>query len=307
MAQTEALEPIPTKAKPKVRTQRSRLQRWLPYLLCLPAFVVPIALILVGMVGNYFSLTNFDLRYGIREYVGFENFIRLLTRDSLFWNSVVVTLKYALLALITELPLGFGISLLLDRITGSLSKVARAIVILPMCVAPVLATLMMKVMMGPQVGLFNFILKLAGLPQVDWFGSTRVVLFSLILIDIWVYTPFVILVFWGGWQTLPKAPYEAASLDGASSWFIFRKLTLPLMKPFMMIALLFRTADSLNAFDTIYSSTKGGPSSASRTLSVLAFDQGLLYFNLAYGIAIVTLLYIIVSFITKRLMQLWPR
>ena len=278
-----------------------------PYLLTLPAFIIPLGIVLVWIVGIYYSLTDFDLRHGIRNYIGLENFVYLVTKDRVFWPSVWTTVKYSLVALIIEVPLGLAVALLLDRVTGWTARIARAVIVAPLCIAPVVATLMWKIMMGPTQGILNYALRVLGLPAVDWLGNPRVALFSMVLIDVWIFTPFIILVFWGGLQSLPKAPYEAALVDGASSFFIFRKLTLPMIKPFAVIALLFRACDTLNAFDTIYSSTKGGPVGATRTLNVLAVDNVMRWNHVGYGLAIVMVTYFLVYAVAKRLMTLWPR
>lgn len=291
------------------REERSWVQAHLPQLLTAPAFVIPTLLIGVQIIGNFYALTDFDFRFGVQNYLGLGNFIYLFTKDKEFISSLIVTLKYAITALAVELPVGFIVSLLLDRITGPFEKIARAIVILPMSFAPVIATMMWKIMLGPTQGVFNYLLmEFAGLKKpIDWLGDKNVVLFSLVMIDAWIYIPFVITVFWGGWKTLPKAPYEAAQLDGASAWFIFRKLTLPLLRPFLMIVLLFRTCDTLNMFDAIFVSTRGGPAGASQTLNLLAYDQALRWDHFGYGVAVIIVQYFVVYAISKRLMQFWPR
>lgn len=316
MTQEVSLAPE-TKAGPRInretgkplveRPERSRVQRWLPYLLTAPGFFVPTCMMFVGWLGQYWSLTDYDMRYGIKTYLGLENYIYVLTQDRDFWNSVRVTFKFAITALLFEIPVGFVISMLLDRISSKIVPIVRAIVIIPYCIAPVVATLMMKVMMGPTTGVFNYFLKLLGLPQVDFLGDGNIAVYSLVLIDAWISIPWIVLVFWGGWQTLPKAPFEAAALDGAKGWFIFRKLTLPLLQPFIWIVLLFRTADSLNIMDVIYVSTKGGPGNATRTLSMLSFDNGMGYSHIGYGTAMITYLFYIVMTIEKQLVSRFPR
>ena len=287
------------------RTERSWVQKHLPQLLTAPAFLVPTLLTVVAWVGNFYALTDFDLRFGIRNYVGLGNFITLFTTDPYFKSSLATTLKFAAICMAIELPVGFLMSMALDHATAQLARFARALVVIPMCIAPTIATMMWKIMMGPTQGIFNYMLKIVGLKPVDWFGNPDVVLFSLALIDAWIFVPFVILVFWGGWQSLPKPPYEAAALDGASGWFVFRKLTVPLMSPFIMIVLLFRMCDTLNAFETIWVSTKGGPNVASRTMSILAYDQALRYNHMGYGVAVVTVLGLLVYFVIRRLFVAW--
>jgi multiple sugar transport system permease protein len=272
-----------------------------------PAFLIPLLITIAWIIGIYYSLTDFDLRYGPRNYIGLGNYIYLLTKDMQFWGSLGATLKYTVLALILEVPLSFMFALLLDGVSGRIGRVARTVIMAPLCISPVVATIMWKIMMGPTQGILNHGLSLIGLPKVDWFGDPQIAMFSLILIDMWLFVPFVTLIFIGGLQSLPKAPYEAAQLDGASPFFVFRKLTLPLMQPFVMIALLFRAADSLNAFDTIYASTKGGPMRVTYTLNVMAYDNVMRFKQLGYGLAIMMITYFIAYAVVKRLMTFWPQ
>ncbi len=289
------------------RTQRTWLQKNLGRLLTMPSFIIPYALIGVWLLGVYYSLTDYDLRYGITKYIGLGNFVELFTKDKDFFRSLTVTIRYAIGCVGIQLPLGFGIALLLDRVSGIPQKIARAIVIVPMCIAPVIATLIWKIMLGPTQGIVNYLLEKVGLKAVDWLSNRDIALYTLIGIDTWIWTPFVIIVFWGGLGSLPKAPYEAATLDGASPWFIFRRLTLPLMRPFMMIALLFRACDSLNSFDIIYGSTRGGPELTTATLNLLAYDNAMNWWHLGYALAMVMVTYFLTYFVAKRLMAFWPR
>lgn len=291
----------------KERTQRTFVQRNLGRMLTLPAFVIPYALIAVWLLGVYYSLTDFDLRYGIRNYIGLGNYITLFTKDKDFFQAFTNSLRYAAGCLAIQLPLGFTMAVLLDRISGIPQKIARTVVIIPMCIAPVIATLIWKIMLGPTQGIVNYLLEMVGLRAVDWLSDRRIVLLTLVLIDTWIWTPFVIIVFWGGLGSLPRAPYEAASLDGASSAFVFRRLTLPLMRPFMMIALLFRACDSLNSFDVIYGSTRGGPELTTATLNLLAYDNAMAWWHLGYALSMVMVTYFLTYFVAKRLMAFWPR
>jgi len=283
------------------------IRRWLPYYLTLPSFIVPTALTFAWILGLYYSLTDFDLRYGIRNYLGLGNYADLITRSPAFWGSVATTLKYSILAVGLSTPIGFAVAMLLSQLTGLKTRLIRTIMMAPLCISPVVATIMWRIIMGPTQGLLNYGLNLVGLPKLDWLGNPGIALWSLVIIDLWLSVPFVTLIFYGGLQSLPKTPYEAAQVDGASRFFTFRKLTLPLMKPFLMIALLFRAADALNAFDTIYASTKGGPMRATYMLNIYAYDNVIRWKQLGYGLAIMVVTYLIVYAVSKRLMAFWPR
>jgi multiple sugar transport system permease protein len=205
-----------------------------------------------------------------------------------------------------QLPLGFFVALLLDKTKGWVQRIARAIIILPICIPPIVATMIWKVALGPTQGVINYLLQSIGLQAVDWLSDPSVALTTVVLIDTWIWTPFVVIVIWGGLRSLPKRPYEAAMVDGASPWFIFRELTLPLMRPYIMIALLFRLCDSLNTYDIIYGTTKGGPIHVTRTVAVYASEVAN-WWHLGYGAAMALVSYFMTYFIAKRLVRLWPR
>ncbi len=304
MAQAEVVTKVSSLPE---RTEKTFVQKHLARMLTLPSFIIPYMLIGVWLLGIYYSLTDYDMRYGIRNYVGYENFVYLFTKDRAFWKSLGVTLRYSMGCVFIQLPLGFAVAMLLDRITGVFQKIARAIVLIPMCIPPIVAVLIWKVALGPTQGVVNFVLQRIGLRATDWLGDPKVVLGTLVFVDTWIWTPFVIIILWGGLGSLPKAPYEAATLDGASPWFIFRRLTLPLMRPFLMIALLFRVCDTLNSFDIIYGSTRGGPQMATATLNLYAYDNAMIWWHMGYGLSMVMVTYFLTYFVAKRLTAFWPR
>lgn len=288
------------------RRKRTTFQRILPYMLIVPSFIVPVAITFAFFLGVYYSLTDFDLRWGIRNYVGLNNFVRLFISDKVFWGSVWTTVRYALMALIIQIPLGLGVALALDKV-GGFSRIARSLMMAPLVIPPVIAALMWKIMMGPTQGILNYALMAIGLPAVDWLGNPNVALFSLALIDVWIYTPFIVLVLSAGLQSLPKTPYEAAAVDGASPLFTFWKLTLPMMRPFLLIVLIFRALDTLRIFDTIYSTTKGGPVNVTTTLTVMGFDNAIKWSKLGFGMSAMVVAWLICFFVSKRLVKFFPQ
>jgi multiple sugar transport system permease protein len=288
------------------RRKRTASQRWLPYLLVVPSFIVPIGIVGAFFLGVYYSLTDYDLRFGLRTYIGFENYIRLLTDDSTFWSAFLTTIEYAVIALAIQLPLGLAVALALERV-GSFGRIARSLTLAPLVIPPVVAALMWKIMMGPTQGILNYALMAIGLPSVDWLGNTSVALFSLVLIDVWIYTPFVILVLSAGLQSLPKTPYEAASVDGASAVFTFRKLTLPMLRPFILIVLIFRALDALRVFDIIYATTKGGPSIATTTLTIYGYENTFQWSKLGFGMACMIVAWLLCFAVSKRFVSFLPK
>lgn len=289
------------------RRKRTTVQRWLPYLLVIPTFIVPAGIVIAFFLGVYYSLTDYDLRYGIRNYVGFLNYYRLVTEDKTFWSAFFTTIQYAVMALAIEIPLGLAVALALDKVGSKFGRIARSLMLAPLVIPPVIAALMWKIMMGPTQGVLNYMLMAVGLPAVDWLGNANIALFSLVLIDVWIYTPFVVLVLTAGLHSLPKTPYEAASVDGASSVFTFRKLTLPMIQPFIVIVLIFRLLDALRVFDTIYATTKGGPMIATTTLTIMGFENAFRWSKLGYGLAAMIIAWMLCFAAAKRFVRFLPQ
>jgi len=275
------------------------------FLLFLPAFIVTVGILVPFGYSVVMSFTNFNLTSGTSNFIGIGNYLEL-TRDSAFWNSLKVTLLFTLGAVLVEVGIGFIAAYLLNL--GLLGqKLWRTLFLLPVMLPPTVAAIMWKLMMAPIQGVFNYLLQLVGLPALEWLGSSSTALFSVILIDAYVFIPFVGMIFLAGVQNLPKEPYEAAAVDGVSSWFTFWKLTIPLLKPVILIVLLFRIMDCLKHFDIIYAATKGGPASATMTLSVQAYYQSFRWTNMGYSFAHLVVLWAIVYFLSYLLVNRWKK
>ena len=148
---------------------------------------------------------------------------------------------------------------------------------------------------------------MSGIGPIAWLGDSATALVSLILIDVWIYSPFAILIFLAGLQSLPKEPYEAARVDGASGWFMFRKLTLPLLLPCIVLVTLFRLIDSLKVFDIIYATTKGGPAGATMTLHIQSYFEAIRWFRMGRGMVYLFVLWLLCFAFSKALSRLWTK
>ena len=276
-----------------------------PFLLFLPAFVVTVGILVPFGYSVVMSFTDFNLTSGTSNFIGIGNYLKM-TRDSDFWNSLKVTLLFTMGAVLFEVGIGFIAAYLLNL--GLLGqKLWRTLFLLPVMLPPTVAAIMWKLMMAPIQGVFNYLLQLIGLPASEWLGSSSTALISVILIDAYVFIPFVGMIFLAGVQNLPKEPYEAAAVDGVSSWFTFRKLTIPLLKPVILIVLLFRIMDCLKQFDIIYAATKGGPASATMTLSVQSYYHSFRWTNMGYSFAHLVVLWAIVYFLSYLLVDKWKK
>jgi len=291
-------------AKPDVAT-RSFTERALPYILSLPALLLMIGILYPFFTGMYWSFTDYNLASGTeKQWVGLTNYIDMV-KDPEFWNSLRVTLQYTLICLAIELPLGLAVAMVLQKEFWSV-RFFRAVLIMPLMMPPVVAALMWKVMMAND-GVYNYLLGLLGIPPIQWLGSMQWSLWSVCLIDIWIYTPFVALIFLAGLQSLPREPYEASMVDGASALYVFRRLTLPLLTPFIILVTVFRGIDALKIFDIIYATTQGGPVNATMSLHISAYYVGIRWMNFGPGMAYLIVLWAICYGICFYLVKVWTR
>ena len=173
-------------------------------------------------------------------------------------------------------------------------------------VAPVLSALMWKLML-PQHGIINYLLSFLGIPAVSWLSNPNTALMTLVCIDAYINIPFVAIIIMAGFQALPKEPYEAAAVDGASKLFIFKKITFPLITPLILIALVFRLIISLKTFDIIYAATGGGPGNLTTNLHLLAYMNIFKYGQGAKATSIVLILFILIFYISYKLVKRWTR
>ena len=291
-------------------TRRRRLWRQeaaLPYLLLAPALVLLVGMVYPFCLGVYYSLTNYWLQYPKRfRFIWFDNYVNLLS-EPLFSRALQFTLGFTLAAVVVQVGLGLAVALFLHaRIPGR--KVMRALMLLPLMMPPVISALMWKIMMAStNAGILNHMLSFLGVDPINWFGSTRGAMASILIIDTWGNLPFVALILLGALQALPTEPYEAARVDGASPFATLRYITLPLLTPFILLAVTFRTMDSLRVFDVIYATTMGGPNDATTNLQIMALQYSFQWYQMGKGMAQAIVLLLVVVLASAVLMRLWNR
>jgi multiple sugar transport system permease protein len=281
--------------------------RSLPYLLTFPALVALIGILYPFVMGVYYTLTNYTLTEpGNIRFVGLANYVEIFKNID-FWNAFSLTFIFAVSAVMIELALGLGVALLLkDKFPGV--RILRSFLIIPMMIPPIVSALMWKVILLPtNQGVLNHILGLVRINPIAWLGDSATALVSLILIDVWIYSPFAVLILLAGLQSLPKEPYEAAQVDGASAWFMFHKLTLPLLMPSIVLVTLFRLIDSLKVFDIIYATTKGGPAGATMTLHIQSYFEAIRWFKMGRGMVYLFVLWSLCFVFSKALSRLWTK
>ncbi len=276
---------------PEVPTWRRKLR---PYLLSVPAVAIIIGILYPFAIGAIYTFLNYAAVNPNPRFVWFANFESVL-QDSKFWGSVGVTLIFAVAATALETVLGVIIALLLNR-SSLIGRIFEKVLILPLMIAPVIAGVIWKLMFNPQFGILNHIFGLGA--TFDWL-SRQNALASVILVDIWIFTPFVAILVLAGIRSLPKEPFEASDVDGASWFYMFRRLMLPMIWPYILVAVIFRFMDNLKVFDHIYVLTSGGPGVATRTLQIGAFEDSITNMDYSRGSTYMLILWIIV-FITAR-------
>ena len=276
-----------------------------PYLILTPTLLLTLGIFVPFIAAIYLSFTDFTLRSSDYSFIGFDNYVSMFQNPD-FWHSLLVTLQYAALCTTVEMLLGIGVALLLNE-ENPVSKFLRIVLIFPLMIAPVIGTLIWKLMTNPSVGILRTPMSWIGLGEFKWAASPDTAMFSLVLIDAWVYTPFVIILVLAGLRSLPRSPYEAAMIDGGSAWFVFKNLTLPMLAPVLLITLVFRLMLSLQEFSIIFALTEGGPGDTTMSLSLLAYNRGFPFYGVAEAIPIMLFLWVVVYFISFILIGYWRK
>lgn len=276
--------------------------RLLPYLLLAPAVAILLLLSVYPLV--YAVIVSLQSTSG--EWT-LGNFTRLL-EDRFFRVSLMQTLIIAAGALGGEFVIGLSLALLLDSQIRARNLI-RVMLLIPMMLPPVVAAVTWRLIFNPNFGLINGMLAGWGVDtsRLTWLGSPSLALLSVILVDVWEWTPFMFLILLAGLQAIPREPYEAAMIDGATSWQTFRHITLPLLKPAILVALLLRTMDLLRIFDQIFILTQGGPGFATETVSLYIYKTAFRFFDFGYASAMSFVLLVMVNLIGVGYIRLLRR
>jgi len=273
-------------------------------------FAIP-ALVVVGLVIVFpwlftVYMSVFDWKIGqAAHFVGLDNYVNLATNRR-FLESIVHTFYFTLLAVVFPLVLGTAAALVFHR-EFPFRGLLRSIFTLPMMATPVAVALVWTMMFHPQQGVLNYLLSLVGLPPSLWVYSPTLVIPSLVLVEIWHWTPLVMLIVLGGLAALPTEPYESARLDGASEWQVLRSLTQPMVAPFIVVAAVIRTIDADKAFDTIYVISQGGPGTASETINLYLYLQAFAFYNVGNASAVVVVFFGIILLLALVLLHVRQR
>ena len=274
-----------------------------PYLIVAPSLIITIGIMIPFVMAIYYSLTNYSFRLPSSHFVGLENWVSLLM-DGEFWHSIKVTLVYAIASLVIEMLLGLGVAILLDNLDNRFSKIMKVALVFPLMVAPVVATIIWTLMLSNTVGVLEHLLNLFGVYGFPWHASPKTAMMTAVMIDVWVNTPFCLLLASAGLSSLPKSPFESAQIDGGSTWFNFINLTLPMIKPSLYIAFLFRFMAALQEYAIVYGLTKGGPGNTLMNMSLSAYQTGFQFMKVGYSLPYILTLWLFINFCAKRIVKM---
>jgi len=227
------------------------------------------------------------------RFIGAANYGKIVFGDPRFREAVLRTIYFTVVAVAAETLLGVAMALLFNREFWG-RGLLRTLAILPMVATPTAIALVFVMMYHPTLGVANYLVSLVGLSPFRWTYSSATALYALALVDVWQWTPLIMLIALAGLASLPREPYEAAHLDGATAWQAFWHITLPLLRPTLVVAILFRAIDALKTFDIIFVMTQGGPANATETVNLLLFNQAFSYFNMGYAASMAVALFALV-------------
>ncbi|MDJ0916012.1 MAG: sugar ABC transporter permease [Desulfobacterales bacterium] len=275
------------------------MNRATPYLFLAPAGIILIVALLYPV--GYLSVASFfDWRMGKpfadSTFAGFGNYLWIL-QDPSFRESFMVTVVFASSVVVLEMLLGLGLALMLERPIRGMS-VFRTIFILPMMIAPIVVGLIWRYMYNPQFGIINKTLKDWGFKSIPWLSSPKWALPSVIIADIWQWTPFIFILSLAALQSLPKSSLEAARIDGASEWQQIIYIKLPLMMPVLVVAGLLRMIDAFKVLEVIFIMTNGGPGLSTEILSLQIYKTAFVSWELGRAAALSNILLALVMMIT---------
>ena len=299
-----SIETTPARTAAKTGSKPKRLApNYWPFVV--PALVVIAAVIVFPWVFTLWMSVNSWTLGQSQVFAGLDNYLRL-AGDLRFWASLWHTVLYTTLAVVAPVFLGTLAALIFDA-QFPFRGLLRGIFVMPMMATPVAIALVWTMMFHPQLGVLNYLLSLVGIPPQEWIYNQLSVIPSLVLVETWQWTPLIMLIVLGGLAAVPREPYESAEIDGANAWQMFRYLTLPMIAPFLMIAVIIRSIDAVKSFDIIYAMTQGGPGTASETINIYLYNTAFSYYDIGYGSAMAVVFFVIIVALSLVLMMFRQR
>jgi multiple sugar transport system permease protein len=277
----------------EVKKRNPEHRFWYPYLLIAPTMITLVIISLLPFIYTVY-LSLHEAKYGqVKGFIGLENFLTVLT-DPRFWNAIWVAVVFVLVAVPIEFMLGLAGALVLNA-GVKYRSVLVPMMFIPTMMAPIVVGLLWKIMFAGSWGLlsYNLFERFGILSGTSIFGSPNLALYGIILVDIWQWTPFMMLAFFAGLQSLPVNPYRAAAIDGANPVQVFFLITLPLLSPLLVVIAILRLIDAFKIFDSIFILTGGGPGDATESPSMLAYKMVFEYWEIGEASALAVLIWLL--------------
>ncbi len=246
-------------------------------------FIMPTLILLIVinifplLYSLYLSFTDYSvIANQPPQWIALENFEKILTSErARYWHNFTVTGKYAVLSVGLQIVVGFSLAMLLrQKFRGS--GLITTLILIPMMLSPVVVGLFWKLIFDPSKGIFNYLIYMNPSAGEQWLADPVLALWAIVIVDVWMWSPFVMLLCLSGLSAIPDYLYEAAAIDRASAWFQFRRITLPQVMPLLLIAVLFRTIEAFKAFDLVMGLTGGTPGDATETVAVRLYREAFL-------------------------------
>lgn len=287
--------------------QSQRRSKWLtPWLFVAPCLIVILLVTVFPTVYSFIlSLYKWELTLKDKPFIGLQNYVQLL-QDDRFLHSSLITALIVGLGVTLEFALGLGLAQsLMGNMKGK--RLIVALMLLPVMVMPVVVGYTWRLLWDAQYGPINQMIGwVIGQPfQYTWLGQTSSAIFAVLVTEVWQWTPFMFLIFFAGLSTLDQELFDAADIDGAGAWSKFLYLTLPLMRPIIIVAVLIRSLDALKTFDLIYTLTGGAPGTSTETVSFYIYKTGFQFFRLGYGAAASFILLFVLAVLLTYLLKIF--
>ena len=283
------------------------LDRRYGYILAAPSVLIILLIILFpitfALISSFFDYTLINKSFN--NFIGLENYNNSIKNEQLF-NSISVTFMFVVLVVAFEFLLGFFIALLLNSIE-KFKSVYYFILLLPLLINPIVVGLIWRMFLHPQLGILNYLLSLVAIDPINWLGDPKMAFVTIIFVDIWHQVSFMIILLLAGLSAIPKEPYEAARSDGANMFNCFYHITLPYMRPVIIITILIRLIFAIKTYDLIYIMTKGGPGDATDLISYYIYRSAFISLNLGEAAAMSTILLFIIVILTLPLFKYMDR
>lgn len=265
------------------------------WILFAPAFIVMVA-IFVYPVGYALNLSMHDWNmFTLNDppFIGIQNYLTA-AKDKDLWAAVSKTATFVGSGLLVQFTVGMLLAMGVDRLTRQ-SGLLTTLIVMPMMVTPVVVGLTWKFILDYNFGVFNYFRLLMGLKAIAPLADPKLALFTVTLVDTWQWTPFIFLVLLAGLRSLPNEPYEAATVDGANAWQTFWNITVPLLKPVLIVAFVMRMAGAIRVFDHIFVLTGGGPGTSTEVVSLLLYRKAFQSFEMGYASAVALVLTVLTA------------